>query len=79
MQMKSSGVQAVIHGEDRNVNNVYNTDHLLITCDKETDIVISKSTKDTIWNLVGYLLVPLVHQLYLLAHALGLGVRSYLF
>ena len=52
MQMKSSGVQAVIHGEDRNVNNVYNTDHLLITCDKETDIVISKSTKDTIWNLV---------------------------
>ena len=46
-----SGVQAVIKGEDRNVNNVYNTDHLLITCDNETDIFISKSTKDTIWNL----------------------------
>ena len=52
MQMKSSGVQAVINGEDRNVNNVYNTDHLLITCDIEADIFISKSTKDTIWNLV---------------------------
>jgi hypothetical protein len=50
-QMKMSGVQAVIKGEDRNVNNVYNTDHLLITCDNETDIFISKSTKDTIWNL----------------------------
>ena len=49
--MKSSGVQAVIHGEDRNVSNVYNTDHMLITCDNETDIFISKSSKDKIWNL----------------------------
>jgi hypothetical protein len=50
-RMKSSGVQAVTNGEVCNVNNVYNTDHMLITCDNETDIFISKSTKDTIWNL----------------------------
>ena len=50
-QMKTSGVQAIINGEDRNVNNVYDTDHMLITCDNEADIFISKSTKDTIWNL----------------------------
>ena len=49
--MKSSGVQAVINDEDRNVSNVYNTDHMLITCDNATDMFISKSTKDTIWNL----------------------------
>ena len=49
--MKRSGVQAVINGEDRNVNNVYYTDPMLITCDIEADIFISKSTKDTIWNL----------------------------
>ena len=61
-QMKTSGVQAVINGEDRNVNNVYNTDHLLITCDNETDIVISKSTKDTIWNLVYTVLSLLLRQ-----------------
>jgi hypothetical protein len=28
---------------------------------------------------LGYLLVPLVHPLYLLAHTLVLAVRSYLF
>ena len=50
-QMKSSGVQAVINGKDRKVNNAYNTDLMLITCDNETDIFISKSIKDTIWNL----------------------------
>jgi hypothetical protein len=50
-QMKMSGVQAVINGEDRNVNNVCNTDPMLFTCDIEADILISKSTKDTIWNL----------------------------
>jgi hypothetical protein len=49
--MKMSGVQAVINGEDRKVNNVCNTDHMLITCDNATDIFISKSTTDTIWNL----------------------------
>ena len=49
--MKSSGVQADINGEDRKVNNAYNTDPMLITCDNATDIFISKSTKDTIWNL----------------------------
>jgi hypothetical protein len=49
--MKSSGVQSVINGEDRNVNKVYNTDAMLITCDNTTDIFISKSTKDKIWNL----------------------------
>ena len=49
--MKSSGVQAVINDEYRNVNNVYNTDHMLTTCDNATDMFISKSTKDTIWNL----------------------------
>jgi hypothetical protein len=49
--IKSSGVQAVINGEVCNVNNVCNTDPILITCDNETDIFISKSTKDTIWNL----------------------------
>ena len=37
-QMKSSGVQSVINGEDRNVNNVYNTDPMLLTCDNKTDI-----------------------------------------
>jgi hypothetical protein len=35
--MKSSGVQAVINDEDRNVSNAYNTDHMLITCDNATD------------------------------------------
>jgi hypothetical protein len=50
-QMKSSGVQSVINGEDRNVNNVYNTDPMLITCDNETEIIITKSTKDKNWNL----------------------------
>ena len=30
-QMKSSSVQAAINGEDRKVNNAYNTDHMLIT------------------------------------------------
>jgi hypothetical protein len=50
-QMKSSGVQSVINGEDRNVNNVYNTDPMLIPCDNKTDIFRSKSTKDKIWNL----------------------------
>jgi hypothetical protein len=49
--MKSSGIQAVINGEDRNVNNVFNTDPFLFTCNNETDIFISKSTKDKIWNL----------------------------
>ena len=49
--MKSSGIQAVKHGEDRNVNNVYKADPMLLTCDNETDIFISKSTKDNIWNL----------------------------
>jgi hypothetical protein len=49
--MKSSGVQAVINGEDRKVNNAYNTDHMLITWENATDIFISKSTKDTVWNL----------------------------
>jgi hypothetical protein len=49
-QMKSSGVQSVINGEDRNVKNVYNTGPVLITCDNKTDICISKSTKDKIWN-----------------------------
>jgi hypothetical protein len=41
--------QSVINGEDRNVNNVYNTDPMLITCDNKTDISISKSTKDKFW------------------------------
>jgi hypothetical protein len=50
-QMKSSGVQSVINAEDRSVNNVYNTYPMLITCDNKTDIFISKSTKDKIWNL----------------------------
>jgi hypothetical protein len=49
-QMKSSGVQSVINGEDRNVNNVYNTDPMLPACDNKTDISISKSTKEKIWN-----------------------------
>ena len=44
MQIKSSGVQAVIHDEDRTVNNETNTDN-------ETDIFISKTTKDKFWNL----------------------------
>jgi hypothetical protein len=51
MQMKSSGVQTVIHNEDRIVNNVTNTDPMLLTCDNETDIFISNTTKDTFWNL----------------------------
>jgi hypothetical protein len=38
--MKSSGIQAVINGEDRNVNNVYNTDPMLPACDNKTDISI---------------------------------------
>jgi hypothetical protein len=50
-QMKSAGVQAVINGEGRNVNNVFNTDLMLFTCNNVTDIFISKSTKDKIWNL----------------------------
>ena len=50
-QMKSSGVQAVINGEDRNVSNAYNTDHMLITRENETAIFISKYTKVKIWNL----------------------------
>jgi hypothetical protein len=50
-QMKSAGVQAVINGEDRNVNNVFNTNPMLFTCNNETDIFISKYTKDKIWNL----------------------------
>ena len=49
--MKSSGVQAVINGEDRSVNNVFNTDPMLPKCNNETDIFISMSTKDKIWNL----------------------------
>ena len=49
-QMKSSGVQSVINGEDRNVNNIYKTDPMLPACDNETDISISKFTKDKIWN-----------------------------
>ena len=49
--MKSSGVQAVIHSEDRNVTNMYNTDPMFLTCDNETDIFISKSTKGKIWKL----------------------------
>jgi hypothetical protein len=44
-QMKSSGLQSVINGEDRNVNNIYNTDPMLITCDNKTDIFISMSTR----------------------------------
>ena len=51
MQIKSSGVQAVIHDEDRIVNNVTNTDPMLLTCDNETDIFISKTTKDKFRNL----------------------------
>jgi hypothetical protein len=43
--MTSSGVQADINGEDRNINNVFNTDPMLLTCNNETDICISKSTK----------------------------------
>ena len=49
--MKSAGVQAVINGDDRNVNNVFNTDPMLPKCNNEADIFISKSTKDKIWNL----------------------------
>ena len=49
--MKSAGVQAVINGKDRYVNNVFNTDPMLFTCNNVTDIFISKSTKDKIWNL----------------------------
>jgi len=51
MQIKSSGVQAVIHDEDRIVDNVTNTDPMLLTCDNETDICISKTTKENNWNL----------------------------
>ena len=50
-QMKSSGVQAVINGEDRYVNNVFNTNPMLPKCNNETDIFISKHTKDKIWNI----------------------------
>jgi hypothetical protein len=50
-QMKSSGVEAAINGEDRKVNNAYNTNPMLVTCHNATDIFISKSTKDTLWNL----------------------------
>ena len=46
MQIKSSGVQAVIQDEDRIVNNVTNTHPMLLTCDNETDICISKTTKE---------------------------------
>jgi hypothetical protein len=61
--IKSSGVQAVMHGEDRNVNNVHNTDPMLLTFDNETDIFISKSTKNTIWNLEYTVLsLPLRHH-----------------
>jgi hypothetical protein len=49
--MKLVGVQAVINGEDRNVSNAYNTDTMLLTCNNETDIFISKSTKENNWNL----------------------------
>ncbi len=49
--MKLVGVQAVINGVDRNVNNVYNTDTMLLTCNNETDMFISKSTKEENWNL----------------------------
>ena len=49
--MKLVGVQAVINGEDRNVSNAYNTDTMLLTCNNETDIFISKSTKEKNWNL----------------------------
>ena len=51
MQIKSSGVQAVIHDEDRIVNNVTITDPMLFTFDNETDIFISKPTKDKFLNL----------------------------
>jgi hypothetical protein len=51
MQMKSSGVQAVMHDEDPIVNKVTNTDPMLLTCDNETDIFISKTTKDKFRNL----------------------------
>ena len=51
MQIKSSGVQAVIHDEDRIVSNVTTTDPMLFTFDNETDIFISKTTKDKFWNL----------------------------
>jgi hypothetical protein len=50
-QMKSSGVEAAINGEDRKVNNAYNTNPMLVTCHNATDIFISKSTTDTIWNM----------------------------
>jgi hypothetical protein len=40
MQIKSSGVQAVIHDEDRIVNNVTNTDRMLLTCDINHNISI---------------------------------------
>ena len=49
--MKLVGVQAVINGEDRNVSNAYNTDTMLLACNNETDIFISKSTKENNWNL----------------------------
>jgi hypothetical protein len=40
------GQAPVIKGEDRNINNVYNTDPMLLTCNNETDILILKSRKD---------------------------------
>ena len=49
--MKLAGVQAVINVEDHKISNVFNTDPMLFTCNNETDIFISKSTKDKIWNL----------------------------
>jgi hypothetical protein len=75
-QMKSSGVQSVINGEDRNVNNVYNTDPMLITCDNETDIFISKSTKDKIWN--GLFTGSSCSSTLLLSTHHWIGVGSYL-
>jgi hypothetical protein len=62
MQIKSSGVQAVIHDEDRIVNNLTNTDPMLLTCDIETDISISKTTKDKFWNLEYTVLSLLLRQ-----------------
>jgi hypothetical protein len=37
-------VQAVIHDEDLIVNKVTNTDPMLLACDNETDICISKTS-----------------------------------
>jgi hypothetical protein len=68
-----NSVQSVINGEDRNVSNVYNTDAMLITCDNTTDIFISKSTKDTIWNLEYTVLsLPIRHNFCKREHHLQL-------